>query len=178
MYRDTDTSPGRKSSKSHHHPRTAMTSQLWESSRRWTLTTSKKVRLISLIVWTTTHNLVVHLLFSLIVSIVTLNLVLHLLSPPIHLLFSLIMSASCCHSSCAWSPTTLPFISRFSNSFRVPHHTPNTVTASTPTTVPEESGVLGYTFHAHSCAAHSPYCTTGWNPAFHSKNGVVHAKYA
>lgn len=54
------------------------------------------------------------------------------------------------YSACSCSPTTLPFASTASTSLRVPHHTPNTVVARTPTTVAELAGVLGYTFHAHS----------------------------
>ena len=71
----------------------------------------------------------------------------------------------------------MPFVTP-SYSFLVPHHTPATVTARTPTTVAELAGVLGYTFHAHSCAPHSAYTATGLNPAFHSKKGVDHAIYA
>ena len=58
---------------------------------------------------------------------------------------------------------------------RVPHQTPMTCIARHPTTTIELVFVLGYTFHAHSCAAQTAYITIGFNPDLHSKNGVDHA---
>ncbi len=63
-------------------------------------------------------------------------------------------------------------------SLRVPHQTPTTCTARHPTTTIELAFVLGYTFHAHSCAAQTAYIGIGCSLDLHSKKGVDHAKYA
>ena len=59
-----------------------------------------------------------------------------------------------------------------------PNKTASTVILRQPTTTRELALVLGYTFHAHSCAAQIAYIRTGWSPERQRRNGVDQAMYA
>lgn len=50
--------------------------------------------------------------------------------------------------------------------------------ASENTTAIELAVVLGNTFHAHSCNAHTKYTKTGWILALKSRKGLAQARYA
>lgn len=50
------------------------------------------------------------------------------------------------------------------------------VTAKQATTTTELALVLGYTFHAHSCAAQIRYTSTGCRPLRQSRKGVDQAR--
>ena len=60
----------------------------------------------------------------------------------------------------------------------VPYHIPATCTARHTTTVIELAEVLGYTFHATSCASHTATARIGCSPDRHSKYGDAHASHA
>lgn len=77
-------------------------------------------------------------------------------------------------SSCSCSTGGLAFM----KSSRLPTQTPSTCKATQPTTAIELMLVLGYTFHAHSCAAQTAYVATGCSPLAWRRKGVDQAIYA
>ena len=71
----------------------------------------------------------------------------------------LLLSVMICHPVLLWStgfspPLILSPLETLTESLRVPSHTPVTCMRRHPTTIIELALVLGYTFHAYSCAVH------------------------
>jgi hypothetical protein len=70
---------------------------------------------------------------------------------------------------------TPAFASAFASTIPVFNQIPRIANNKQPTTIRDDTFVLGYTFQAYSCAPQIAYINVGSYPPFHNRYGVAQA---